>query len=175
MEGRIRRFFVLAGPPGAGKTTVLAELQSHVTCVSEPARRVLASERARGGQGTGDQDQALFVHLMLDMAVADYQQARGSTIFDRGIPDLLAFCHHYGFSKRRVLSEVRKRRYDPWVFWFPPWRAIYTKDDERLLEYRGAISFARRIKNAYASAGYRLITVPKATPKARASFILNRL
>ncbi|MDJ0919622.1 MAG: ATP-binding protein [Henriciella sp.] len=171
----MRRFFVLAGPPGAGKTTVLEILSARVTCVAEPARRVLAAQRASGERGTGDQDPALFVDLMLKTAIADFDHARGLTVFDRGLPDLLAFCEHYRLSKRAVLRHVRARRYDPTVFWFAPWRAIYVQDDERTLDFPGTVRFGNRIRAAYRQSGYHLIDVPFGTPQARAAFILDRI
>lgn len=171
----MRQFFVLAGPPGAGKSTLLDALSSRVNCVKEPARRILASQRASGGRGTGDQDQALFVRLMLETAIADFDKAQGLTVFDRGIPDLLAFCQHYGLPKHAVLRQVRNRRYAPTAFWCAPWRAIYTEDDERKLDFQGAVQFGRLIEAAYRQSGYRMITVPKAPPFERARFILNQL
>ena len=46
-------FYILSGPPGAGKTSLLEKLSDQVSVVGEPARRVLASERKNGGAGTG--------------------------------------------------------------------------------------------------------------------------
>lgn len=84
-------YFVLSGPPGSGKTSLLKALGSRVQTVAEPARRVLAEQRRIGGTATGDQDPAAFVAQMLALAVRDYGAASGISVFDRGLPDLLGF------------------------------------------------------------------------------------
>jgi len=168
-------FHILAGPPGAGKTTVLQLLSETVQVVPEPARRVLAEQRAIGGQGTGDADQALFVQLMLEMAQADHAAASGLTLFDRGLPDLLAFCTHYGLPKRPIQTAITAQRYAPAVFWFPPWPEIYTPDDERKLDFQGAVEFGELIHQAYLQSGYSIVPVPQAPPQERAAFILRQI
>ncbi len=169
------QFHILAGPPGAGKTTVLEILRARLAVVPEPARRVLAEQRTKGGQGTGDSNQSLFVRLMLDMAQADYAAASGVTIFDRGLPDMLAFCAHYGLPSGSVRRAITAQRYGGKVFWFPPWQAIYTQDDERKLDFDGAKRFGNLIAQSYRQSGYAMIPVPKTTPEERASFILTRI
>jgi predicted ATPase len=57
--------FILTGAPGSGKTAILSRLIDGFRCVDEPAREVLAEQRATGGRGTWDQDLSLFVHLLL--------------------------------------------------------------------------------------------------------------
>ncbi len=166
---------VLAGPPGAGKTATLRALGEAVTIINEPARRVLAQQRGVGGTGTGDQDRAQFVALMLDMAKADYDSASGLTVFDRGLPDLLAFCAHYGLPPDPVRQAMSVRNYARDVFWFPPWQEIYIQDKERRLDFAGAKAFGELIHTAYCGAGYSLIPVPFVSPQARADFILDRI
>ena len=168
-------FFVIAGPPGAGKTTLLHALSQQVAVVPEYARRVLAEERASGGRATGEQDAALFVQRMLETAIADYEGASGLTVFDRGLPDLLAFCAHYGFDDTHIRTRVAKHRYAPKVFFLPAWEEIYETDDERKLDYDGACRFGDLIRDAYLSSHYELIELPKATVEDRASLILSAI
>ncbi|NQY96486.1 MAG: AAA family ATPase [Henriciella sp.] len=168
-------FYVLAGPPGAGKTTLLEQISDEIETVPEYARRVLAHERRTGGRATGDQDQALFVARMLDLALSDYQSAVGPTLFDRGLPDLLAFCAHYGLPDNRVHAAVQAHRYRQAVFFLPAWKEIYSTDDERLLDFAGAEAFGELIRTAYEQSGYDLIEVPKASPHERAAFVLERI
>ncbi|MEO0607722.1 MAG: ATP-binding protein [Pseudomonadota bacterium] len=168
-------FFVLAGPPGAGKTTVLEALRPHLQTVPETARRVLAEERRKGGRATGEQDPALFVSRMLEMAMADYDNASGLTVFDRGLPDLIAFCGHYGFSDDPVRAAIAQRPYRSPVFYLPAWEDIYVKDAERRLDFAGADAFGTRIYQAYKACGYDLIALPKTSADQRCDFILEQI
>lgn len=169
------QFYVLAGPPGAGKTTLLDQVAGEISTVPEYARRVLAHERRTGGRATGEQDQVLFVQRMLEVALDDYQRAHGLTLFDRGVPDLLAFCAHYGLASETVRTAIETHRYNPTVFFLPAWQEIYATDDERLLDFAGAEAFGGLIRNGYLQSGYSLIDVPKTSAKNRAAFILERI
>ena len=169
------QLILVSGPPGAGKTALLEQFSGHVP---EPARRVLAAERAAGGTGTGDQDPARFVGLMLDMAMADHAAAtaRGETVlFDRGLPDLLAFADWYGLPGAEIERACRRFRYAPHVFWLPAWQDIYAPDAERTLDFAGASAFGDRLKIAYARAGYTLIDVPLGTVSERAAFVARTM
>ena len=82
--------FVLTGAPGVGKSAILRQLEGSFATVPEPAREVLAEERARGGAGVPDRDAARFVALLLERAIRTHDAAAESgvvTVFDRGVPD----------------------------------------------------------------------------------------
>ena len=164
-------YFSLTGPPGAGKTTILSTLPASLRTVVEPARRVLEQARKTGTRATGDQDPALFVQHMLDLACADYDAAQGATVFDRALPDLLAFCAYYELSESAVRAAISSRPYQTPVFWLPAWREIYRKDDERTLDFDGAVAFGELIKSAYQSCGYEMIEVPTGPVEDRVAFI----
>ena len=168
-------YFILTGPPGSGKTTVLDILARHMTTVAEPARRVLAEQRRIGGTATGDQDPAAFVAQMLETAKSDYDQATGRTVFDRGLPDLLAFTQYYQLADEPVRDAIEAHRYRSPVFFFPPWEAIYENDEERTLDYAGAAAFGELIRTGYIRSGYKILSVPTGPPEERARFILDRL
>lgn len=168
-------YFILTGPPGSGKTTVLNILDQHVTTVAEPARRVLAEQRRRGGTATSDQDPGAFVAQMLNLAISDFDQATGETVYDRGLPDLLAFTQYYQLADKPVRAAIQAHRYRSPVFFFPPWEEIYENDDERTLDFAGALAFGELIREGYLKSGYELTSVPTGAPETRARFILDSL
>src|SRR6185436_10389259 len=96
---------VITGPPGSGKTPIVDELvASGFTGVAEPAREVIAEQRALGGDGVWDRDPQLFLNLMLSRAVADFRKLHAGlkprrhelVFFDRGIPDLIGYAELFG-------------------------------------------------------------------------------
>lgn len=168
-------FFILTGPPGSGKTSLIEALSMSYSTIPEFARRVLAEERQCGGTATGDQNPSAFVDRMLDMAKSDYDQARGRTVFDRGLPDLLAFCSYYGLPDKRVQDAIARRRYRGHVFFLPPWEEIYRNDNERTLTFRAATAFGALTRTAYERAGYRFTHVPKVSVADRAAFVQSKI
>src|SRR6185436_18055323 len=86
---------VITGPPGSGKTPIVRELvASGFTGVAEPAREVIAEQRAIGGDGVYDKNPRLFLNLMMSRAVADFRRMSGASspsFFDRGIPDMIGY------------------------------------------------------------------------------------
>ena len=168
-------FFVLTGPPGAGKTTLLEALGDRVKTVDEPARRVLARARKTGNGATGEENPEKFISHMLRCAREDYRSATGLTVFDRAVPDLLVYCEYYELSDQAVIKAVQAHPYRSPVFFLPAWEEIYETDDERTLTFSGALAFGERVKTAYQSSGYGLLTVPVGDPAARADFVWQRI
>ncbi|WP_340693861.1 AAA family ATPase [Hyphomonas sp.] len=167
-------FHILTGPPGSGKTTMLQHLAGTCHTVAEPARRVLAQQRRVDGQGTGDRDPALFVHLMLEQAVRAHDaalSAPGPVVFDRGLADLLAYAAYWQLDTGAIDRAIAVRGRARNVFWFPPWQAIYASDDERTLDFAGAEAFGGLTRSAYQGLGYTLIDMPLTDAATRAAFI----
>lgn len=169
---------ILSGPPGAGKTTLLKALAADFVCVAEPARRVIAAQRAAGAAFIGDAAPEVFIAEMLALARADYAEHAGhdgTVVFDRGLPDLLAFADHFGVSDADIRTAAAQKRYNLTVFWLPPWHTIYETDADRQLDFEGAVRFGECIKAGYVSAGYKLLEVPIGLVEMRAEFVRENL
>ena len=171
MTSKTPPFFILTGAPGSGKTTLLEALAADFATVPEFARRVLAQQRLSVGLAPSVQVSASFVQAMLAMAVADYRNASGLTIFDRGLPDLLAYCVHYNLPDTEIRQAIAAHPYRPCVLHLLPWEDIYETDADRRLNFPGAAAFGRLIQQAYLDSGYRLIEVPKGCVTERADFV----
>jgi predicted ATPase len=160
---------VITGAMGSGKSTLLAELRERgFTVVAEPARIVLAAQRAAGGDGVPERNPQRFCDLMLERMKSDYDE-HPSAFYDRGIPDLVGYARLFGLEPPRVDNY----RYDDRVFVFPAWREIYTTDDERKMTFEMAETFGEDVRHIYEGLGYQIVDVPKDTPDARARFIIG--
>jgi predicted ATPase len=182
--------FILTGAPGGGKTAILARIGQGIRTVPEPAREVLAEERAAGGRGMPDRNAARFVELLLARSIEKYRSrgrrdglgvvASGDTgdgaanqpvLYDRGIPDCVGYAVHLGADPSPCIEAAARYRYHPQVLVLEPWEAIYTTDDERKMTFAQAVEFHEELLDGYRNAGYELITVPRSPIEQRIAFI----
>ena len=174
-DGELR---ILTGAPGSGKTAILDLLADSVHCVGEPARRVLADQRAIGGRGTPDRDPGLFVELLLERSIADHRAAEavdGPVLFDRGIPDCVAYAQLLEVDVSPSIDATERHRYHSEVLILEPWEDIYVTDDERTMSFVETLGFHSLLVDAYERAGYQLIVVPRRPAEDRAGFVRDRV
>jgi len=167
---------VLTGAPGTGQSAILGWLAAAGTSVAdEPAREILRERRARGGSGTPDRRPATFVDLLLQRSIEKYLAARRSgtdVIFDRGIPDCIAYAEHLGVDPEPSVIACQEHRYEHEVLIVAPWEQIYAVDEERTMAFEDTVGFHDAIVRAYEGAGYELIEVPRSSIESRAAFVL---
>ena len=166
--------FILTGAPGSGKTAILARLRDELWCVDEPAREVLAEQRASGGSGTWDKNPSLFVHLLLQRSIENYQVALRSgqrAVFDRGIPDCVVDAVRAGTDPKPSRTAVDMYRYNPHVLFLEPWSDIYTTDEERVMSFDETLSFSETLRDVYMRSGYTPVDVPRGSVDDRATFV----
>lgn len=172
-------FYILTGAMGAGKSTVLAELEKQgINVVPEPARQILKEQRAIGGSGVYDKDAKLFCELMLSRAIGlyhHYLDADKPVVFDRGIADNIAYLELFGFDCQHASNAAKQFRYNTKVLVLPGWEAIYQTDDERTMSFEQAKAFGDQVSALYEALGYDIIEVPQCSPKARSEFILKQI
>jgi predicted ATPase len=149
----VRNRFVITGAPGSGKTPILRELvRLGFIGVNEPAREIIAEQRAIGGNGVYDKDPQLFCDLMLERAIAGYRRLEGAgeaAFFDRGIPDMVGYAELFALDTSAALAASRQYRYAAPVFVLPAWPEIYV------------------------DLGYTIIEVPRDSVEKRTRFIVE--
>ena len=166
--------FILTGAPGSGKTAVLNRLREQFTCVNESAREILAEQRSTGGRGTWDQDPSLFVHLLLQRSIDEYEKARRlgrPVIFDRGIPDCVVYADRAEADPRPSLQAADTYRYHPHVLLIEPCVEIYETDEERVMTFEDTVLFGESLKQVYERAGYVLDILQRGSISDRAASI----
>jgi predicted ATPase len=170
--------FVLTGAPGAGKTAILDRIGAGIRRMGEPAREVLAEQRAVGGAGTYDRDPSLFVDLLLERSIdkhRDAQRWEGPVVFDRGVPDCVAYAVLLGTDPMAGLAACERYRYHSEVLVVEPWEEIYVTDGERTMSFADTIPFHVALVEAYERAGYSLLEVPRDSAEDRAIFVRDHI
>ena len=171
---RPTELFVLTGAPGSGKTAILDHIGADIRCVGEPAREILAEQRSTGGAGTHDRDRSLFVDLLLQRSIDKHQAAQGwegATLFDRGVPDCIAYAVLMGIDPAPSILASERYRYHGKVLVLELWEEIYTVDDERTMSFVDTHPFHEALVDAYERAGYALVEVPRDSVDNRAAFV----
>jgi predicted ATPase len=170
--------FIITGAPGTGKTALVEALGPEVHGVAEPAREVLAEQRSTGGSGTPDRDASRFVSLLLQRSIEKFEavgRTGGPVLFDRGIPDCVAYAVALGTDPAPSVAASDRYRYHRDVLILEPWEEIYTVDDERTISFPQVVEFHEAIVDAYERTGYTRLTVPLGAIEERARFVRSFL
>ena len=172
-------YFILTGPPGAGKSSILNLLKEKgVLVIEEPARQIIAEQRLIEGKGLYDKNKHLFLELMLSRAIYTYKQMLESTnivVFDRGIPDLIGYAQLFGIDHSIIANAAQYFRYNTKVLFAPFWSEIYVNDDERKMTAKEANEFGSIIKQGFLELSYQTIDIPLDSISSRVDFIVHEI
>lgn len=173
-------FYVITGGPGVGKTSLLEELGNRrYKIVPEIARELIKEQEESNGEALPWKDKKLYKEKMFRRTVNSYEQAEkninGGTpiFFDRGFLDTICYA-------KLIRSEIDERmeffagnwKYNKSIFMLPPWKEIYTTDNERKQDWDEAVLTFEKMCETYKRYGYNIVEVPKKTISERADFVL---
>ena len=175
-----KEIVVIIGGPGTGKTTIIDGLLAKgFCCYPEVSRQVTMEAKKQGIEQLFLENPLLFSELLLEGRVKQHQNAQNEphpiVFLDRGIPDVLAYMHYIGDSYPAHFDRACKANKYSKIFILPPWKEIYTSDDERYENYEQAKLIYNHLIETYQMYGYQLIHVPKDIVENRIAFILNYL
>lgn len=111
-ETTAHKRIILTGAPGTGKTTLINLLrQKSIACIDEPAREIISEQRAIDGHGIWERNTSLFVELLLSRSIKNYSLASADlTVYDRGIPDCIAYAELAGMSFAHGVAASKRYR-----------------------------------------------------------------
>jgi len=168
--------YVISGGPGAGKTTLLAALRrAGFAASAEVSRQLIREQVARGSGRLPWLDLAGFAELALARMAARHRQAArrgGTTFFDRGIPDILAYLEVAGLPvPPAYYAAAAAYPYASLVFLAPPWAEIYVNDAERWQTFAEAEALCHALRRTYQHLGYAVRELPRAPVADRVDFV----
>lgn len=171
---------VLIGGPGTGKTSVINNL-SHkgFFCMEEVSREVTLKAKEEGIDQLFLTEPLLFSKKLLAGREQQYLTANRSdkdvVFFDRGIPDVQAYLAYFKSEiPTNFIEKSNKYRYTT-ILHFPPWKAIYTTDNERYEQFEQSLEIDTHILKTYADLKYPIYAIPFGTIEERTDYILHLL
>ena len=171
---------VITGGPSTGKSTLIDSLlKAGHSCQKEISRVVTLAARAKGIEQFFLEDPLAFSKELLKRRIEQYQKAtlmnKPIVFFDRSILDILAYLKFSNTIHNFNFEEITKHCKFQQVFITPPWRAIYTTDNERHETYDEAQKIHEQLVITYQQFGYSPIEIPFGTPEERMNFILQHV
>ncbi|MFC4256059.1 AAA family ATPase [Croceibacterium xixiisoli] len=175
-----KRYTIVTGGPGSGKTSLLEALADQgLACMPEAGRAIIRDQVAIGGSALPWIDREAFAAQMLGWELRSWHEAEqhtGPVLFDRGIPDVIGYLQLCGLAVPAHLWRAAGHfRYHPRVFIAPFWPEIFAQDAERKQSPAEAEATHRAMMGVYGKLGYELVPLPLASVARRAGFVRDRL
>lgn len=166
---------IITGTMGSGKSSLINALMKRgIRTVPEPARDILKEQREINAAGVPEKNPSLFTQLLLSRFTANYASMinnKTKTLFDRGIPDVIAYANLFNLNNTLYKKAAKLMPYHKTVFILPYWPEIYENDSERKMTLQQALDFDIDLRKIYTDLDYNLIEVPKVSPQNRALLI----
>jgi len=178
---------VITGGPSTGKTAIVDGLIAKDYICYEEVIRKLTAEAQNSGDITEVHsnpialvtDSDKFNTTLINLRVDDFKAAdllnTAICFFDRGTPDVLAYMSYFNQNIDEKFINICKMYTYDYVFLLPPWKDIYTHDEERFETFEQASDIYHKLKESYQNFGYNIIEVPFGSIIDRTNFIIAQL
>lgn len=172
-----RKKYIITGPPGAGKTTLINVIkESGISVISEASRDVIIQQQLIKGDAVPWKNVTSYAFLVFDEIFLRLKTQKQAEFTDRSLVDVIAYLE---FSDESVFKELLKfpflDYYHKTVFFAPSWEEIYQTDDQRPQSYVELKGLSEKIKEVYERLGFTCISLPKVSPQERFKFILKNI
>lgn len=169
---------VITGGPGAGKTSIIADLAKRGYLTFEESPRYLIEQQLQQANGILPWTHlSEFAEMCLDMMqiqkCASEKQA-GLSFLDRAIPDICAYLQLGKLVVDKKYVDASNGYLDK-VFFCSPNQLIYTQDTVRPHAFSEALEIHQLLLTCYRDLGYLPIEVPWGSVEDRANFILEQI
>ena len=145
----------------------------------EISREVTLMAKKKGIDQLFLTDPLLFSNMLLEGREQQFLEAEknssNTVFFDRGIPDVHAYLNFLNTDYPDYFHNKSNQYLYHTVFMLPPWKEIYTSDNERYESFEEAVAIYHHLKKAYREIGYQIKTVPFGSIKERTDFVLDSL
>ncbi len=170
---------VITGGGGSGKSSLIEYFISHHFCaIREAAREQIRLSLEQDSKALPWDDIFAFSRNVQTQMLLDYNKFPDSEFcfFDRCLLDVLSYLHLDSLMPYpELLADIEKHAYFKTVFILPPWKEIFTKDDERMEDFDETVRAFEMIKQTYQAYGYEPVEIPFGSIEQRAQFILDEL
>jgi predicted ATPase len=170
---------VLTGGGGSGKSSLIEYfIAQGYFAIREAAREQIRFSLETNSNALPWKDIVAFSELVQDQMIRDYEKFPDAEFcfYDRSLLDVLSYLYLDSRPCYPSLQEaISTHKYFKIVFILPPWKEIFTKDDERMEDFEETVSAFEMIKITYQDYGYTVVEIPVGTISERATFILNEI
>lgn len=170
--------YIITGGPGFGKSTVINCLRAlGIMVIPEAARYVIDRNSIAGQDLLTISSRYTFDKYIIKIMVEQYLQCNKSklTLYDRGIPDLIAWRKYFKMNCDDVIELAHQYKYENMVFITKPWIEIYSQNVNRPFSFDASCEINTILGDVYTDLGYTLEYLPNDTNEARVDFILGKL
>lgn len=169
--------YVITGGPGLGKSSLLSALEQLGFAVCAESARIIIDGWRRAGSPFPSPwtDRATFDSEIEKLMLSAYfRDVSGPIVFDRGLPDLIAWRSYLGQPRdSRLEALITAHPYSSPIFLTPKWAPWYRSDDDRPFSRNKSFALNDSIESTYRSLGYDVVELPKVDVDGRAAFFAS--